>query len=117
MQTGPRGFTLIETLIASFILAAGLTAIASLFVGTLKTGILNRRKTEATIVLTQKMEELKASRPPNGEYTDSIMLSDGTAVSRQWQVAGTGPRSITVRISAADNRTELLHATTTIAAE
>jgi prepilin-type N-terminal cleavage/methylation domain-containing protein len=119
-----RGFTLIETLITTLILVSGLVAVAQLFSYTIATNISNRQRTAATILVTEKIEQLKSvsvrnplwlvggglspQQPVVGFYDYVSIAADGTPAIdsatapyiRVWQIAGTVPRSLTVIVYA-----------------
>jgi type II secretory pathway pseudopilin PulG len=54
-----RGFSLIETLIATGILAVSLVSLASLFAVAIRSNIASRTATNATVLAQQKLEELR----------------------------------------------------------
>ena len=85
-----RGFTLIETLITAAILVSGLVAVALLFSYTARTTLNNQKRTTATLLLYDKMEELKSSRITIGG-SDEI-----DSFRRVWQVESTYPPKVTV---------------------
>jgi prepilin-type N-terminal cleavage/methylation domain-containing protein len=97
-----RGFTLIETLIASLILVSGLVAVAAMFSYSIRTNLINQRRTAALALLYDKIEELKSipltdSRWNAGNYSDVIVTAGGTYF-RKWNVSGTASRRLTVVI-------------------
>jgi len=67
------GFTLIETLIATLVLVSGLVAVAAIFLYSVDTGLRNQRRTAATALLYEKMEQFR-SAPVN----DSIWIPGGS---------------------------------------
>jgi len=67
------GFTLIETLIATLVLVSGLVAVAAIFLYSVDTGLRNQRRTAATALLCEKMEQFR-SAPVN----DSIWIPGGS---------------------------------------
>ncbi len=107
-----QGFTLIETAIATGILVIAAAAIATLFVNSLRLGIENREKTNANAVLVNKLEELRMAPPPSGDYSDVVVLPDGTSLLREWRVTGTAQRDITI-IVYSGRHVELIRTATT----
>jgi type II secretory pathway pseudopilin PulG len=55
------GFTLIETLLATAILVTGLVAVAYLFTYSIRTNMMMEQQTSATLLLYNKMEELRGT--------------------------------------------------------
>lgn len=99
-----RGFTLIETLITTFVLVTGLAAVAGLFSYGARTGLENRQRTAATVLLSSKMEELRrtAHTLAPGQYSEYLAIeSDGRTITtatatapyrRTWKIdSGTPP--------------------------
>ena len=101
-----RGFTLIETLITTAVLVSGLVAVASLFSYTVRTTLNNQERTTATLLLVDKMEELKSSRITSGGSDDI------NTFKRVWQVESTSPPKVTVIVYS--GRRELIRATTMV---
>jgi Tfp pilus assembly protein PilV len=130
-----RGSALIETLVAAVILVSGLVAIASIFSVTTALTVRNQQRTTATLLLYDKMEELRAVGSPAGGSLDPAnpmqgfmeyvgIASDGTIVSstsdfasaylRLWQVQDVGNPSITIAVFAGIGKSmplELIRAT------
>jgi prepilin-type N-terminal cleavage/methylation domain-containing protein len=118
-----RGFTLIEVLIASGVLACGLVAVAATFSFAIRTNATNREVAIATTLLSQKMEEFRAA-----PFTEPIWLSTsgsetitvgGIQFVRQWIIGSTVPRSVTVAVEVqvsalTRRRIELIRATTLV---
>ena len=116
-----RGSALLETLIALFILVSGLVSVASMFSVTTGVSFRNRQRSTATMLLYEKMEELRSSGPPPGGSLDSkhpesgfvdyvrfatdgrILVSrddPGVAYQRVWQVQDVGSPIITIAVFA-----------------
>ena len=116
-----RGSALIETLVAAVILVSGLVAVASIFSVSTSVNLRNRQRTTATLLLYDKMEQLRTMGSPAGGSLDSLnpmagfmeyvrIDIDGTVVSastdsglaylRLWQVQDLGYPSITIAIFA-----------------
>ena len=117
-----RGYALIETLLASAILVSGIVGVASVFTVTTGVSIRNQQRTVATLLLYDKMEQLRSTpigdaawmaggalkpgSPAAGYFdyvtitTDAIVISSTTDTTfpymRMWQIAGAEPRSLTV---------------------
>ncbi len=137
-----RGFTLIETLIATGIMVPALVAVASIFAYSARTNLLTEQRTIAALLGASKIEDLRSVTPINNltvgggldaanptagyfEYvaiTPSGTITIGRTVGsspylRLWQVSGTDPRLITVAVYAmrsgvTGNRVELFRAAT-----
>lgn len=105
---GNRGYALLETLFASVILATGIVGVASMFSAGTRAGIRNEQRTTATLLLYDKMEQLRSAGPlPAGGGLDSLhpisgfsetlpMANAQAAFLRLWQVQGATPQTITV---------------------
>jgi len=65
-----RGSTLIETLVASVILTSGLVTVASIFSTTTAVNFRNQQRTSATLLVYDKMEELRMTGSPSGGSLD-----------------------------------------------
>ncbi len=138
-----RGFTLIETLVATAILVSGLVAVAYMFSYSARTNITTQQITSGTLLLYNKMEELKASgmanltvggglsgAAPTPNYFDYVSIgTNGAIVSdtvtasapyvRVWQITGANPRTVTIvvfaqRAGIGGQRMELIRATTSV---
>ena len=116
-----RGSALLETLVAAVILVSGLVAVASIFSVTTSVNLRNRQRTTATLLLYDKMEQLRTTDSPAGGSLDPLnpmagfmeyvrIDNDGTAFSatmdsgstylRLWQVQDVGVPSITIAVFA-----------------
>jgi prepilin-type N-terminal cleavage/methylation domain-containing protein len=96
------GFTLIETLITTVVLVTGLAAVACLFSYSARTNIENRQRTTATVLLYDKLEELKTSVLDGtnwtaGTHSDRVTI-DNVDYVRTWQISAGIPRQATVVI-------------------
>src|SRR5262245_12960274 len=124
-----RGFTLVETLIATAVLVTGLVAVAQLFPYSIRSNASSRQTTTATMIMDDKLEALRAlpladtalnaggslnpASPATGYYDYVTVASNGTvtvsasssptAYLRLWQVSGTNPKTITVVVYAVRN--------------
>ncbi len=99
-----RGFTLLETLITTGVLVFGLAAMALIFSYAVRANINTRQRTAATLLLYEKLEELKFTRATDsslspGEYLDYPTIAE-TPYLRTWSISDTTPKSITVVVSA-----------------
>jgi prepilin-type N-terminal cleavage/methylation domain-containing protein len=107
-----RGFTLIETLITTFVLVTGLAAVAGLFSYGARTGLENRQRTAATALLSSKIEELRHTGHTEtlhvlapGQYSEYLSIeSDGRTVTtgddpaqylRTWEIDSETPQHLT----------------------
>jgi Tfp pilus assembly protein PilV len=121
-----RGFTLMETLIATTVLVPGLAAVALLLPYMSNSISSSRQSTTATMIATDKMEALRRlplsasglnaggglnpQSPVNGYYDYVTVAPNGsvsvstssspTAFLRLWQIAGTNPKKITIIVYA-----------------
>jgi prepilin-type N-terminal cleavage/methylation domain-containing protein len=104
-----RGFTLIETLITTVVLVTGLAAVAVLFSYSARTGLENRQRTAATVLLATKMEELRAIPELSpGQYSEYLSIaSDGRVVTtgaeparylRTWKIESGTPQRLTITV-------------------
>ncbi len=103
-----RGFTLIEVVITSAVVACGLAAVASMFSLAVRADIANRQAAVAAALLYDKMDW--------ADGADDITYD--TKYMRVWQVRGGALRTVTITIYAenASNRkqSELIRATTLV---
>jgi type II secretory pathway pseudopilin PulG len=130
-----RGSALIETLVAAVILVSGVVAVASIFSVTTGVNLRNRQRTTATLLLYDKMEELRTTGSATGGSLDplnpasgfmdyvridsggaivSAATDSGPAYLRLWQVQDTGNPEITIAVFAGIGATtslELVRAT------
>jgi type II secretory pathway pseudopilin PulG len=85
------GFSLVETLVASTLMATAIVTLASLFALSTRTNVSSRNTTYAAVLAEQKMEELRSL--VWGFDTQGLPLSDlasNTAVSPVETTGGTG---------------------------
>ncbi len=102
-----NGFTLIETLIALFILAFALLALAGLMVTTTRNNSFGGHMTEAATLAQDKLEELRTT-PFDGivSYHDSMTGNQGIQYARNWNIAlnpAGNFKTITLTITWSDN--------------
>ena len=121
-----RGFTLVESLIATAVMVPGLVAIAMVFPYVVTTNVSSLQTTTASMIIADKMETLRTvpladatlnaggglnpASPVTGYYDYVTVAPDGTMTSssvvsvsdapraflRLWQVSGTNPKTVTV---------------------
>lgn len=112
---GGRGFTLIEVMIAVFLLAIALLGLAAVTTSVIKANSFSQTLTTATNLAKDKMEDLKAAdytALPAGTTTD-YAIADGTVqasatgsyYTRSWSAPGTSTKTITVTVTWPTNRT------------
>jgi len=98
-----NGFSLIEVIIALFILAVALLALAGLMVSTTKNTSFGGHMTEASTFAQDKVEELKVSSWGNVvSGADTRTGSTGINYSRTWTVmnnTNSTQRWVTVRVN------------------
>ncbi|MCL0068932.1 prepilin-type N-terminal cleavage/methylation domain-containing protein [Thermodesulfovibrionales bacterium] len=102
-----KGFTLIEMLIAMFVLTVGLLAVAGLLVTTIQANASAKWTAAAITFATEEVEELKAGPFPvlqqDFAYTVPRNCPNFPALERQWRVipvpATPGLRQIDVRVT------------------
>ncbi len=126
---------MIETLIATAILVTASVAIASLFVLSVKTNLTNGERTVGTILVSDKIEQLKSlplsaaewsvggglnPASPVPGFSDSVQpASEAAPYLRLWQVTGNRSRTVTVAVFARQHGSgfapiELVRATTIV---
>jgi prepilin-type N-terminal cleavage/methylation domain-containing protein len=104
-----RGFSLIEVMIASALLATSITMLAQLFAISVGNNVIARQTTIAVVLAAQKIEQLRAGRPLSLSAASTLRIStegyvdylgsdgtplggagltvpDGTAYIRRWSV-------------------------------
>ena len=74
-----RGFTLIETLIAIAIFSIGILAVASMQIAAINNNASARMRTEATILASEKVEELMSLEDYNDPLLGTDTQSDASA--------------------------------------
>lgn len=139
-----RGFTLIETLIATGIMLTGLVAVASIFAYSTRTNMLTQQRSTATLLATSKMEDFRGVDSINtlttggsivpatkvNNYFEYVSLSTSGAIVtstsdttfpylRLWEIGGTNPVQISVSVYAqrggiTDNPIELIRTSTNL---
>ncbi|MEI8173706.1 MAG: prepilin-type N-terminal cleavage/methylation domain-containing protein [Deltaproteobacteria bacterium] len=114
-MSGQKGFTLIEVMIAIFLLAVALLGLASVTTSVIKGNSSSQTLTTATTLAKDKMEELKATSftalsttgsPDYASADGTVQASaSGSYYTRTWGVAGTDPKTITVIVTWSFGRT------------
>jgi type II secretory pathway pseudopilin PulG len=87
----PSGFSLVETLVATSLLATAIVTLAQLFALSTRTNVASHNTTYAAVLAEQKMEELRALAW--GFDTQGLPISDtasNTAVTPTTATGGTG---------------------------
>ncbi|MDH5764134.1 MAG: prepilin-type N-terminal cleavage/methylation domain-containing protein [Nitrospinota bacterium] len=98
------GFTLIELLIAAVIITGGMVTMASFMGGLVSKNSFNERKTMATVLAQEKVEELRndaltTDLTAANNSTDTITTPAGP-FARAWTIdASSNPNLITVTVS------------------
>jgi len=99
----PKGFTLLEVLVALIILCFALLALAGLMVTTTKNNAVGNYVTEAATFAQDKLEELRALKWENlidGNNTDQRGGSTGINYTRNWNVKTNGSlKTITINVN------------------
>ncbi len=101
----PKGFTLLEVLVALIILSFALLALAGLMVTTTKNNAVGNYVTEAATFAQDKLEELRAIKWENlieGSHTDPASLPGSTGINytRNWNVTTSGSlKTITISVN------------------
>ena len=91
----PKGFTLIEVLVALVILSISLLAIAGFMFTTTKNNAFGAHMTEATTFAQDKIEELKTSAWENMvSGSDQKRGSTGINYSRNWTITESEARDL-----------------------
>ena len=102
-----KGFTLIEVMIAVFLLTVALLGTAALTTTVIRGNFFSQVSTTATTLAKDKMEELKAmpyNSLPTTEVTDawnSMGTTSGSYYTRKWkaEAQGTDAKTIIVKVS------------------
>ena len=96
-----RGFTLIETLIATAILVPGLVAVALIFPRVIKSNVSSKQTSAATMVIADKMEWLRALPIDDAALTAGGGLNPASPVTSYYDyvvVAADGTMTATATI-------------------
>jgi type IV pilus assembly protein PilV len=113
-----KGFTLIEVIIAGFLLIVALVGAASVTTSVIKSNFLSETLTTATTLAKDKMEELKASTYTTATQAASMWTGTdyasgngtvqasaaGSYYTRSWTAPGTNTKTITVTVTWSFNR-------------
>ena len=117
MTVHPRGFTLLEALVALLVLSVGMLGIAVLFVESLQAGRSAQLRTLAVSIAADLADRIRANRTPANAYADAGIGARAIADLAEWRVliaaqlprgegevrflAGTAatPASYTIRVS------------------
>jgi len=121
MKQASRGFTLLETILATGILITASVAVASLYLSSIRTNMNGRDRALAIVLLSDKLEQfttmsLSALEWMPGRYTQiGSTAADGSPLILSWEVSSTRPKQVTVAVTRGS--TELIRATATVAAK
>lgn len=116
-MTGHKGFTLIEIMVALFLLTAALMGMVSLTTMVIKGNAFSKTSTTATTLAKDKIEELEGmaySSLPATTMQDYwtaqglLTSSSGAYFTRSWIASGTGTKTITVTVNWPTNRSVVL---------
>ena len=80
-NTGPRGFTIVEVLVATFILIIGIVAVAGVVGSTLGNTARSEYMTQAATVATEKLEDLNRFPPTDANIAVTSGSSAGSLTS------------------------------------
>ena len=100
MFSQARGFTLVETLISTFILTTGLVSVAWVFSYSARTNISNQQRTVATLLLQDKLEQLKATRFTDPSWIPGEYSDHPDEFIRRWWITGDQLRTLTIIVYA-----------------
>lgn len=143
-MSSKKGFTLIEAMIATACLVAGVVSVSSMFAYSVRTNFYTEQLTTAILLANAKSEELAAQElpslpagggldasSPTSDYSEYISVGASGAVTvstsdsslpflRMWQITGTNPRLVTVAVVAqssgmSGDPVELIRTTTQVA--
>ena len=118
-MSGQKGFTLLEVMIAVFLLAVAIIGAASVTTSVIKSNSFSQTLTTATTLAKDKMEELKASTYTAATQNASMWTgtdyanaggtvqasATGAYYSRLWTAPGTDTKIITVTVTWPTNQT------------
>jgi prepilin-type N-terminal cleavage/methylation domain-containing protein len=106
----PKGFSLIEVLVALVILSISLLALAGLMVQSTRNSSWGSHLTEAATLAQDRLERFRAVRPqtdiPEGTNFDKVTPPSGIEYTRTWTVTTNGTstlRTITITITWTDS--------------
>jgi prepilin-type N-terminal cleavage/methylation domain-containing protein len=102
-----KGFTLIEVMIAVFLLTTALLAAAALTTAVIKGNVFSQKLTTAITLAKDKIEDLKvtpfASLTGGTDAWNAAGTASGSYYTRTWTVTGTDPKTITVTVTRPGN--------------
>ena len=102
LEAKPKGFTLLEVLVALIILSFALLALAGLMITTTKNNASGNYVTEAATFAQDKLEELRAVKVEDlieGDTSDEKGGSTGINYTRNWNVKTSGSlKTITINV-------------------
>lgn len=121
-MSGQKGFTLLEVLIAAFLLTVALVGAASVTTSVIKSNSFSQTLTTATTLAKDKMEELKAAPYTTATQAASMWTGTdyaaangtvqasaaGSYYTRSWTAPGTSTKTITVTVTRPPNQPVVL---------
>ena len=102
ISSGSRGFTLIEVLAAVALFAVGFLAVGSMQISAVNNNASARMRTEATLLASEKVEELMSLQDYNDSLLDADTHSDASpdnVYCMQWSASLDSPIPSTKTIS------------------
>jgi prepilin-type N-terminal cleavage/methylation domain-containing protein len=97
-----NGFSLIEVLVATFVLTVAMTATAALFSTSVLTSAGNRDRTAAVALMQDKIEELRHRKNLTpGNHSEKLIVSlagSPQGFLRAWTIDSALPRRVTVTV-------------------
>ena len=117
MVSNRRGFTLVEILMATFILTSGMVAVAWVFAYSAKAAANNQQRMVATLLLQEKLEQLKSTSLDNAIWASGEYSDHSGEFLRSWRITGETLRSVTIivyadRASLANTQMEMARGST-----
>jgi len=125
-----RGFTLLETLVATGILVVASVGIASVLTSSIETNVFNRQKAVAFFLLSQKIEQFKTTPISLSEWTSGGDLNTNSPAAgyydvvtdasqtylRVWKISGVDTKTLQVVVCAVRRNRwiELIRASTMV---
>ena len=114
----PKGFTLLEVLVATIVLSVSLLALANLMMIAIKNTSFGGHMTEASTMAQDKIEELKSAlwtSIPEGTNLDQVKGSTGVSYSRRWNVVTDGnSKTVSVTVNWMDQTNHFVRLLTVI---
>lgn len=113
-STNPQGFSLVDALIASLILAIAIASLAQLIVAGTKANDASGRATVATLLAAEKIEDLRSA--PSASFGATGSDSPRPGFTREWSVSPAAPDPanlaiVEVAVRTHDNETRMFAVT------